>query len=141
MGGTSAAVPTSGDDLFPYLQSGKYLGLPSESAIHTSTGPHGGKVRTFVNPSLLASLEAGNAEHPVDAAAVKELWGAGASLGGWAVMVKTEADSAGGDGWYWYEVYSATDPSSPVADGNGIGLCANCHAGGKDFFLSPFPLQ
>lgn len=140
-GAGGEAVPTSGAELFDYLKAGGYLGFPAESAPHASAGPHGGKVRTYVNPSLKASLQAGNAEHPAGAAAVKELHQSSDTVQGWAVMVKTEAASDGGDGWYWYEIYSATDPSSPVADGNGVALCYNCHASGKDYFLSPFPLQ
>jgi hypothetical protein len=139
--GGAGEVPVSGADLFPYLKAGGYLGFTTESTVHDSTGPHGGKVRTYINPSLEASLKAGSAEHPVGAASVKELYLSGSSVQGWAVMVKTQAASDAGQGWYWYEVYSATDPSNPVADGNGVPLCYNCHVSGKDFFRSPFPLQ
>ena len=63
--------------------------------------------------------------------------GGGTRLG-WAVMVKVQADSAGGDGWYWYETFDG----AVYADGTGEGLCTGCHSGGgTDFFLSPFPLQ
>jgi hypothetical protein len=140
-GSSETAVPTSGPELFAYLKAGSYLGFPAESVVHDSTGPHGGKVRTYITPSLEASLKAGNTEHPIHAAAIKELYLSGMSVQGWAVSVKTKDTSDGGNGWYWYEIYSATDPSSPVADGNGVPLCYNCHAAGKDFVLSPFPLQ
>jgi hypothetical protein len=140
-GGSNGAVPASGMELFPWLQAGNYMGFTAESAQHASTGPHGGNVRTFVNPILFDALSSGSTDFPIGASAVKELWGNGSKLLGWAVFVKTQAASAGGSGFYWYENYSTTDPSSPVADGNGVGLCTGCHSNGTDFFKSPFPLQ
>ena len=47
-------------------------------------------------------IAASNAEHPLHAAVVKELYGSGATVVGWAVAVKTKAASDGGNGWYWY---------------------------------------
>ncbi len=140
-GGTSGAVPVSGNELFPWLQAGNYMGFKAESAKHASTGPHGGNVRTFLNPILFDALSAGSTNFPVGSSAVKELWGNGSKLLGWAVFVKTQADSAGGNGFYWYEIFSTTDPSNPVADGNGVGLCSGCHSNGTDYYMSPFPLQ
>lgn len=55
--------------------------------------------------------------------------------------VKTQAESDGGDGFYWYEVFSATDPSAVVADGQGELICPGCHAAGLDLTLSRFPLR
>jgi hypothetical protein len=71
-GGASGSdvVPSDPAALFTYLQSKKYTGFAGESAIHPSTGPHGGSVRTFVNAALNASLAANNAEHPKGAASV-----------------------------------------------------------------------
>ncbi|NJK32822.1 MAG: hypothetical protein HC927_10670, partial [Deltaproteobacteria bacterium] len=90
----------------------------------------------FVDPCLAASLEAGNAEHPVGSATVKELYGDGDAVLGYSVMVKLEA-GAEGDGWYWYEEYQG----NVYADEQGAGLCTGCHSGGVDYFLSPWPLQ
>jgi hypothetical protein len=140
-GGPADLPPTDQDAIFDWLKAGSYTGWAAESGPHPSTGPHGGSVRTFVNDALLGSLEAANTVHPKDACAVKELYGGGSTITGWAVELKTDADSAGGQGWYWYEIYSATDPSSPVAAGNGKSLCFNCHSGGVDYVLTPFPLQ
>jgi len=37
---------------------------------------------------------------------------------------------------------TSTEPGArPVAAANGVPLCANCHAPGNDFVLSPFPLR
>ena len=53
---------------------------------------------------------------------VVEMYDEDGRLLGWAVMVKTGEDSAQGGGWYWYEITSTTDGSSPVAAGNGVPL-------------------
>lgn len=129
--------PTNGVELLPWLEAGEYLGWAAESGVHASSGPHGGGVRTFVNDVLLASLAAGSDSHPEGAAAIKELYGDGGTVIGWAVEVKLQADSAGGDGWYWYERFQ----DSVYADGTGEGICTGCHSGGNDYVLSPFPLQ
>ncbi len=138
-GKLGTVVPTTGDQLFPYLQAGSYRTFSAESAPHASAGPHG-LVRTFINPALEGSLAAGDASHPVGSAAVKEMYRDDA-LVGWAVYVKTQAETDGGNGYYWYEVSSTEDPSRVVAAGNGAPTCTGCHAAGQDFTLSAFPLQ
>lgn len=131
------AVPTDADALFAYLSAGDYRDFAAEADIHPSSGPHGA-VRTYFNELLVTSLEAGAATHPTGAASIKELYDGG-TLTGWAVAVKTDADSAGGDGWYWYEVLDTAPGTEPIADGNGVGLCAGCHEDGADFIFSPGP--
>ena len=91
--------------------------------------------------AAVASLRAGNVSHPVGAGIVKEMFDAERRLQGWAVMVKTAADSDGGRGWFWYEVTSTTDGSNPVAGGNGVPLCVACHTAGQDFVLTEYPLR
>lgn len=134
---TAEPVPTSGAELVPWLQAGRYLGWPSESSIHPSSGPHFGNVRVYLNDVLFDSLESGLAEHPAGSVAVKELYGGGTELRGWSVMVKVQDLSAGGDGWYWYERFGTT----PFADGFGVRGCTVCHSLGKDYVRIPFPLQ
>lgn len=142
----SDTVPTDADALFTYLQEGRYKEFAHEEERHTSTGPHPDPqvrethtVIAFFNSGLDASLKAGNEAHPEGSAAVKEFYNADGELSGWAVSVKTQAESATGQGWYWYEVTSVTDGSSPVAAGNGVALCWGCHASGNDFVLSLYP--
>jgi hypothetical protein len=119
------------------VQEGSYLHWPAESGAHPSTGPHFGQVRTWVNPTLHASLEAGGSTHPVGSVAVKELYGdSGDTALGYSVMVKVSPGS-GGDTWYWNETYNGSVYASSV----GAGLCTGCHADGADFILTPFPLQ
>lgn len=144
-GKVHSAVPTDQEELFSFLQAGKYKTFAAkETRTHGSAGPHtraGLPVRVFVDPVLNASLEAGDSPHPAGASVVKEMFDASGDLQGWAVMVKTSADSARGDGWFWYEVTDTKDGSNPVAAGNGVGLCTGCHFGGDDFVLTRYPLQ
>ena len=129
-------VSTNAAVLLPYLQEGGYLDLLAESAVHDSAGPHFGDVRTYVGDCLADSLDAGAAQHPVGAAAVKELYGSGGTVQGWAVMVKAE-DVGGGNGWYWYEWYQGNVYGGTVDN----GTCVGCHAAGTDGVRSPWPLQ
>ncbi len=130
--------PTGADALLPWLQAGHYRQWQSESRAHASAGPHFGKVRAYLNPPLAASLAAGNGagEHPRGVAAVKELFGMGDKVRGWAVSLKLAGTSAGGSRWYWFEYFDG----QLVADARGAPLCAGCHATGQDFVLVPWPL-
>lgn len=130
-------IPTDAAALGDWLEGFGYLQWDAESSVHPSTGPHFGGVRTFLSPELVTSLQAGNAEHPMGSATVKELYGDGDVILGWSVSVKLAADSAGGDNWYWYELYDG----SVIAEGEGVGVCTGCHGDGTDYVLTPFPLQ
>lgn len=137
---TADGVPLEEAALHEYLRGGAYKTWTAESAPHPSTGPHGGKVRTFLSAGLAASLQQGRA-HPKEAAAIKELYGSGDVVNGWAVGVKLADDSDGGDAWYWYEVFSTAAGTKPGFAGRGLPLCSNCHRGGRDYVLTPSPLQ
>jgi hypothetical protein len=128
--------PTNAAELRTWLEAGMYTSWAAESGPHDSTGPHFGDVRTFVNAVLDASLRDGNTEHPMGSASVKELYGSGASIRGYSVMVKTEAGS-GGARWWWYERFNASTYAASQGDAN----CVPCHSAGRDHFLSPYPLQ
>jgi len=133
--------PTNATELVAWLRAGTYRGAgwTAESAPHRSGGPHGSIVRTYLNDIVFDSLAIGNAQHPSGAALVKELFGANNTVAGWAVEVKIQSDSAGGNGWYWYEGGSLS--------GVGLGICTGCHGNNfgpyvsKDFVLTPYPLQ
>lgn len=135
--GAPVPVPTEPVALLAWLQAGHYSGWAVESAPHQSAGPHGGRVRTFINPELFASLAAGQAQHPAGAVAVKELYLNSQRVRGWAVMVKLADDSDGGRNWYWYEYFGSGDPFS----GTGLGVCTGCHSTGRDYVRIPFPLS
>ena len=132
-------IPEEGGQvLLDWLEGRGYAMWQAESTLHDSNGPHFGNVRTYVNDVLLESLEAGADSHPVGAASVKELYGDGTdSVGGWSTMLKLEEDSAGGDGWYWFERFG----DSTFADAAGASVCTGCHSSGRDYFRTPFPLQ
>ena len=134
----SPIVPTESAALIDWLEGGEYASWEAETGPHPSTGPHFGAVRTFVDPCLAESLDAGDATHPIGAAAVKELYADGDVVLGWSVMVKVAAGS-GGDTWYWHETYQG----STLLDGVGEPACTGCHGGpgNADYFLSPWPLQ
>jgi len=121
-----------------WLADGAYKQWAVESAVHPSTGPHGGNVRTYVNAIALQSLADGDPEHPTDAATVKELYGDSFdTIIGYAVSRKTQPQSLGGDTWYWYERVNATTYGGEL----GTPLCTGCHGGGTDYILTPYPLQ
>ena len=124
--------PTEPTALLAWLQAGSYLDWAAESAIHPSAGPHGGKVRTYLNPAIVASLSAGDAQHPAGAAAVKGLYFNGDTVRGWAVMVKLQADSDAGRGWYWYELFGSGPPLQGVGTAS-----APAPLHGRDFVLIP----
>ena len=99
-------------------------------------------MRVFLNAALSGSLKAKSDAHPAGSATVKEMFTDAGELRGWAVMVKVAPEAGDdGEGWYWYEVTSATDGSAPVADGTGVGLCVACHDSGTDMVLTAFPLE
>ena len=134
-------VPSEPAELIAYLQRGDYKAFERESAVHASTGPHGGRVLTYVNDVLAESLTRGNAEHPRCAASVKELFLGNDEVSGWAVFVKTEDASARGKGYYWLEITSTRPNRSADYEGQGIGICVGCHSAGRDYFRAPWPLQ
>lgn len=140
-GGATGGLTADPAALHAFLSGDSYSTWAKESAVHDS--PIHGKVMVYVNKTLEDSLTAGNASHPEGAGAVKELYAAdGTTLRGWAVMLKTQADSEAGKGWYWYETTDLTDASKTTISANGDANCTGCHgSGGADFFKTKFPLQ
>ncbi|MCU0701115.1 MAG: hypothetical protein MUC96_31790 [Myxococcaceae bacterium] len=125
-------LPTTRDAIVSFAQRRAYAPWPAEAAPHLSTGPHGGRVRTWVNPVLAESLEAGNTSHPIGSIAVKELYGSGTgtTITGWAVDVK-DVDGT----WVFFEGFT---PALNQFFFRGTGnLCSNCHRAGVDQVLTP----
>ena len=133
----SPAPPPGGAALAEWLQAGHYKTWQSESAVHASAGPHFGKVRAFLNTALFDSRTAQNEQHPKGAVAVKELYGNGDTVRGWAVAIKLAPESNGGSNWYWYEIFDR----STVRDARDAPLCSGCHSTGRDYVLTPWPLK
>lgn len=137
-GGDANIPPTKRKAMLAWLQEKRYLeGYVAEPAVHPSSGPHGGNVRTFFNTILSEDLRAGRTSFRKGAAMVKELYfGSTDTVRGYAVMVKVKKKAgASGQGWLFMESFNGTQ-----ADfyGRGIGLCADCHGAGTDFLLSEF---
>jgi len=109
---------------------------------------------------LIEENASGTGNWPEGAAAVKELHTSVTSnTVGYAVYLKTAADSAAGASWYWYEQVPSDSPAPHdangiVADGLGTGgppqtICVSCHGlagttaadtptpGGRDFVFTP----
>lgn len=132
------AIPTSREPLLSWLKAGSYTSFAHESTTKVSDGPHK-IVRIYMNPTLASSLASGAATHPVGAGTVKEIYDANVKQVGWAVSVKTSADSQGGKGWYWLETQDGTTINEGAAAEPG---CASCHAEqGVDFVRTKWPLH
>ena len=138
-GGEIAGLPLSSGRLFDTLQRRAYRSWEHHSAVQESKGPHGDAI-TYVNPTMQEALHGRLGIMPPGAATVMELYQEETHYG-WAVGVKTQADSADGDHWYWYEALSTTDPSRLAAAGMGVSLCNGCHSLGRDFVLVNYPLR
>jgi hypothetical protein len=124
-------VPVNDAELRAWVESAQYAQWAAEPDVHPGLGPHFGDVRVFVNEELERSLAAGTAPHPVASAAVKELYGDGDEIRGWAVMVKV-ADGTEADTWYWWEVYDG----DTLIDRVGADVCESCHSDGVDRVLT-----
>lgn len=118
--------PTNADAMGRWLAMGYYLDWVCEtepnsktdgaSAIHV----HGAATRVCTNVLLAASVAPGTSgQFPAGVAAVKEVFDADQELVATVVSVKTKADSAAGDNWYWY--------GGPETEGLGLAGCKGCH--------------
>jgi hypothetical protein len=138
-----------------WLKKGSYRDWHCESAPHAfrEPSPHG--FNRICSNDLLSANTKGDADWPKGAAAVKELYAAvdAQEPVGYAVYLKTAADSAGGASWYWYERVPSI---GVVADGMGDegaakSVCVACHVaagsddahtpsqGGRDQVYTPVP--
>jgi hypothetical protein len=116
--------------LTAFVRAGSYKAWRAEAAVHPSTGPHGGNVRTYVNDLLYASLKAGNTTHPAGSATVKELYGSGTTaITGYAI------DAKDGQGkWFFLETFAPAFTNPYYFQGTS-NFCASCHAAGPDYYL------
>jgi len=138
-----------------WLAAGFYKSWSCEAAVHAGRAPTPHGFNRVCSNTVLSQSIAGNADWPVGAAAVKELFTSATATTpvGYAVYVKQASDSAGGDNWYWYE----RTPEGVVADSSGRGAaktaCVSCHIaagtdaahtpspGGRDLVYTPVPPQ
>ena len=137
-----------------WIAKADYKAWHCEAAEHASKDPSPHGVNRICSNDKLAGAGA-TGMFPVGSAGVKELWDkAGGAVIGYAVYVKTEADSAGGANWYWYEENpTIAAPVGPVvADafgdtGQAQSICVSCHikagttfaASARDFVFTQVP--
>jgi hypothetical protein len=165
--GDSQTPPMGGSAVEAWLAKGLYKQWHCEAAVHASRSPSVHNFNRICSNDVISSSADAGADWPVGAAAVKELYdsASGTTPVGYAVYLKTEADSAAGANWYWYERVSLTGLQSAaphdsttgvVADGLGgsgtpLSICVACHGaagsdtahtpspGGRDYVYTPVP--
>ena len=162
-GGDAQTPPQTGTEVEAWLAQGMYKSWACESAIHEARDPSPHGFNRICSNALVAANATGTNPWPAGAAAVKELYASATDTTpiGYAVYLKLEADSKGGDNWYWYERVPLDHPAphdanGVVADGDGTGgpaktICVGCHvaagadpahtpsAGGRDQVYTPVP--
>lgn len=125
-GGDAQTPPTGAAALNAWLAKGDYKAWACESG-PMSARPNGAHGRNRVCSNKLTQMNTGG-EYAVDAASVKELYGSGDQITGYAVSRHIKAGKTA-DSWYWFEITGG----SVVADGAGVGVCNGCHsAAGSD---------
>lgn len=135
-----------------WLAAGSYKHWACEGQSHDARSPSPHGFNRICSNSVISAKATGTDAWPEGAAAVKELFADGTSTTpvGYAVYLKTKADSAGGSNWYWYERVpldsgAPHDASGVVADGMGssgpaMSICVGCHgAAGSDSAHTPSP--
>lgn len=128
-----------------WLTSGDYKDWQCEPKIHEARSPSPHGFNRICSNDVISSRATDKGDWPAGAAAVKELYASADAKKpiGYAVYLKTKADSAGGDNWYWYErvpldSHAPHDAEGVVADGMGDEgpaktVCVSCHvAAGSD---------
>jgi hypothetical protein len=146
--------PTSGTEVEAWLAQGFYRQWHCESAVHASRSPSVHNFNRICSNDVVAGHATSTDAWPEGAAAVKELYETASDTTpvGYAVYLKTKADSASGASWYWYERVPLTGLQSAaphdtttgvVADGFGssgtpLSICVGCHgAAGSDMAHTP----
>ena len=133
-----------------WLAKGDYNDWQCEPEVHEARSPSPHGFNRICSNDAIASQATGKGDWPAGAAAVKELYASADAKKpvGYAVYLKTKADSAAGANWYWYErvpLDSAAphDSKGVVADGMGDdgpekSICVGCHvAAGIDAAHTP----
>lgn len=150
----SQAPPMGGAQVEAWLAQGDYKHWHCESAVHASRSPSVHNFNRICSNDIVNANAAGTGSWPEGAAAVKELYESATDTTpvGYAVYLKTKADSASGANWYWYErvPLSGLQSGAPhdaktgvVADGLGdsgsaLKICVGCHgAAGSDSAHTP----
>jgi hypothetical protein len=143
--------PAQGADAIEaWLKGGAYKKWSCEPSVHASRAPSPHGFNRICSNALIANNASGSGDWPEGASAVKELYASSSAKTpiGYAVYLKTAADSGGGDNWYWNERVpldsgAPHDDQGTVADGMGDSgpakaICVGCHvAAGADEAHTP----
>lgn len=152
-GSDDQTPPTTGHtDVETWLAKGTYKAWSCEPSIHASRDPSPHGFNKICSNDVISAAATGSGAWPEGAAAVKELYASATDTTpiGYAVYLKTAADSASGANWYWYErvpldSQAPHDGNGVVADGKGDAgaskaVCVGCHGGaGMDAMHTPSP--
>jgi hypothetical protein len=146
-----------------WLATGAYKSWQCEPAVHAARSPSPHGFNRICSNDLLSANATKQGAWPEGVAAVKEMFDTAnqAAPSGYAVYLKTAADSAGGSNWYWYERLSkpaAAQFGLPEVAADGLGnaggakdICVACHiaagsdaahtpsVGGRDQVYTPVP--
>ena len=154
-GGDAQTPPMGGAAVEAWLAQGDYKKWTCEPAVHAARMPSPHGFNRICSNQVISSNATGTGTWPSGAAAVKELYASATDTtpDGYAVYLKTAADSAGGAAWYYYE---RIPPNTVLADGMGtsgppLTICVMCHSlagsdsthttspGSRDFVYTPVP--
>lgn len=157
-GGSEASGPSDDAQTPPqgvaaveaWLKGGAYKKWSCEPSVHASRDPSPHGFNRICSNAMISDNATGSDDWPEGAAAVKELYASASAKTpvGYAVYLKTAADSDGGKNWYWYERVpldstAPHDDKGTVADGMGDdgpakAICVGCHvAAGSDEAHTP----
>lgn len=162
-GGTGGpqTPPMGGAAVEAWIAQGDYKKWACEQAVHDARSPSVHGFNRICSNDAISTNAMGTGTWPSGAAAVKELYNSltDTTPDGYAVYLKTAADSASGANWYYYERVPLTssaphDANGVVADGLGSSgpaqtICVSCHAaagsdtahmpstGSRDFVYTP----
>jgi hypothetical protein len=140
---TNDQIPPMGHTaLEAWLATGVYKMWNCEMTPHAARSPSIHVFDRVCSNDAISSNATGTSPWPEGAASVKELYDPAdtSTVKGYAVAIKTAADSASGANWYWYE---REITGTVLADGmGGSGApatdCVSCHsAAGSDAAHTP----
>jgi hypothetical protein len=146
--------PQGAANVQAWLATGAYKSWKCEPSIHAARSPSPHGFNRICSNDLISTDATATGPWPMGAAAVKEMYNTATDTTpmGYAVYLKTAADSAAGSAWYWYEMFPPNTPQSVVPNVNGIvadglgssgpanTICVSCHvAVGMDAAHTPSP--
>lgn len=129
----SGTTVTSEVDITAAIATGDYTSWFGHESVQGPQGnsPHS-QMKTFLNDTLKASVDAQNTEHPVGSISIKELYNNdGSEITGYAYSEKVAAGTDA-DTWLWYEDLNLSNPEASYY-GVGISTCRGCHSSGTDY--------